>query len=117
LNLVGGGITQVTASAFPIPLVNLVLALSLQADSSEFEGDHALVFSFVKRSDGQVASRGEASFTALAPASPGLATAPLVLPLAGVVIPEGGEYDIPIDLDGERIADLFLRASQEAGES
>lgn len=112
LNLVGGGITQVTAPVFPIPLVNLFLALSFTADGPELQGDHTLIFAFAKRPDGQEASRGTVGFSADAPPEPGQATAPLVLPLAGVVLPESGEYDIPIDLDGERIADLFLHARQ-----
>jgi hypothetical protein len=114
LNLVGGGITQVTATAFPISLVNIFLALSFTADGHDLRGDHTLIFTFSKRPNAQQASQGRATFSAETPPEPGLATAPLVLPLAGVVLPDSGEYDIPIDLDGDRIADLFLRAKLES---
>lgn len=115
LNIVGGGITILTTTDFPFALVNLVLALSLTASTDElFTGDHTLTFSFLKRPNAQQASHGTVEFSAATPPEPSqpIATAPLVIPLNQVVIPEPGEYDIPIDLDNTRLADLFLNARQ-----
>jgi hypothetical protein len=115
LNVLGGGVTRLGTPTFPIPLFNLYFALSLLSYTETFQGSHTLIVSFTD-ADNKEVSRATANFSAIAPPERALITASLVLPLSGVVLPAAGPYDIPVDLDGRRIADLFLFARQQDAE-
>lgn len=111
LSVLGGGIIWVAPPAYPHP-VDRVLAGLLRIELEE-AGDHACRVTLLDQ-DGAEWGHVDATLSA-SPDSfgvDGVTTIPFWLALGALSLAGPGDYELPITIDGERHASLWLRARE-----
>jgi hypothetical protein len=109
LFVLGGGIDHWAPPAYPAGL-GLTLGVVIEADDRDQGSEHVLAVDILDQ-DGERIGGITAGFGFEGPLGPGETTKlAFAVPLQGVVIPEYGDYEVRLVIDGDTFMATALRA-------
>jgi hypothetical protein len=109
LFVLGGGIDHWAPAAYPAGL-GLTLGVLVEADDRDQGSEHALAIDVLDQKAERIGGIS-AGFTFEGQMDPGQTTKlAFAVPLQGVVIPEYGDYEVRLVVDGDTVVATALRA-------